>query len=87
MQMPDSHLSIPRNETDISKTDYNVLSPSSYTHIQGADDKLGQFLNQSFKATDYRRNVFQHSLESCTFLVLHNVNKLSLFLKTCQQCM
>jgi hypothetical protein len=49
--------------------------------LQGADDKLGQFLNQSIKATDYSRNVFQQSLESCTSLVLHNVNKLSLFLK------
>ncbi len=34
--MPGSHLCIPRNETVISKTElqYNVLSPSSYTHIQ-----------------------------------------------------
>jgi hypothetical protein len=31
--MSGSHLCIPRNETVISKTDYNVMSPSSYTHI------------------------------------------------------
>jgi hypothetical protein len=55
-------------------------------NIQGADYKLEQLLNQSIKATDYRRNVFQLSLESCTSLVLRNVNKLSLFLKTYQQC-
>ncbi len=31
--MSDSLLCIPRNETVISKQNYNVLSPSSYTHI------------------------------------------------------
>jgi hypothetical protein len=28
-----SHLCIPRNETVITKQNYYVLSPSSYTHI------------------------------------------------------
>jgi hypothetical protein len=32
-----SHLCIPRNETVISKQYYNLLSPSSYTHISVRD--------------------------------------------------
>jgi hypothetical protein len=35
--MAGSHLCIPRNETVTSKTEYNVLSPSSYTHISLRD--------------------------------------------------
>jgi hypothetical protein len=31
--MSGSHLCIPRNETVISRQNYNVLYPSSYTHI------------------------------------------------------
>ncbi len=33
--------------------------------IQGADDKLGQFLSQDIWATANHRNCLQHSLESC----------------------
>ncbi len=35
--MPGSHLGIPRNETVISKQNYNVLSPCSYNHISVRD--------------------------------------------------
>ncbi len=38
-------------------------------HIQGADDKLGQFLSQDIKATAYHRNCLRHSLERCPSLV------------------
>jgi hypothetical protein len=38
-------------------------------HIQGADDKLGQFLSQDIWATANHRNCLQHSLESCPSLL------------------
>ena len=33
-------------------------------HLQGADDKLGQFLNQCIWATDYHRNILRVSFKS-----------------------
>ncbi len=47
-------------------------------NIQGADDKLGQFLSQDIYATANHRNCLQHSLESCLSLLLDNVKKSSL---------
>ncbi len=43
--------------------------------IQGADDKLGQFLDQDIEASASHRNVLRHSLKSCSSLVSPNVNK------------
>jgi hypothetical protein len=37
--------------------------------IQGADDKLGQFLSRDIQATAILRNCWRHSLESCSSLV------------------
>ncbi len=37
--------------------------------IQGADDKLGQFLDQGIWATAYHRNILQVLLKSCASLV------------------
>jgi hypothetical protein len=37
--------------------------------IQGADNKLGQFLNQDIYGTANHRNNLRHSLESCRSLV------------------
>jgi hypothetical protein len=37
--------------------------------LQGADDKLGQFLDQDIEASANHRNVLRHSLESCPSLV------------------
>ncbi len=37
--------------------------------VQGADDKLGQFLDQDIEALANHRNVLRHSLESCPSLV------------------
>ncbi len=37
--------------------------------IQGADNKLGQFLIQDIYATANHRNCLRHSLESCLSLV------------------
>ena len=53
--------------------------------IQGADDKLGQFLDQDIEALANHRNVLRHSLESCPSLVSPNVNKLTIFTKICRQ--
>ncbi len=53
--------------------------------IQGADDKLGQFLDQDIEATANHRNVFLHFLESCPSLVSPYVNKPSIFTKICRQ--
>ncbi len=44
-----------------------VHIPTEY--IQGADDKLGQFLSQDIWATANHRNCLQHSLESCASLL------------------
>ncbi len=38
-------------------------------HIQGADNKLGQFLSQDIFAMADHRNCLRHSLESCSSLV------------------
>jgi hypothetical protein len=43
--------------------------------VQGADDKLGQFLDQDFEASANHRNVLRNSLESCPSLVSPNVKK------------
>ena len=43
--------------------------------IQGADDKLGQFLAQDIEASASHRNFLQHSLKSCSSLVSPYVNK------------
>jgi len=37
--------------------------------VQGADNKLGQFLIQDIYATANHRNCLRHSLESCPSLV------------------
>ncbi len=42
---------------------------SSYLYLQGADNKLGQFLSQDIYATANHRNCLRHSLESCPSLV------------------
>jgi hypothetical protein len=44
--------------------------------IQGADDKLGQFLDQDIEASASHRNFLRHSLKSCSSLVSPNENKL-----------
>ncbi len=54
-------------------------------YIQGADDKLGQFLDQDIKASANHRNVLRHSLVSCPSLVSPNVNKPTLFSKMSRQ--
>jgi hypothetical protein len=43
--------------------------------IQGADDKLGQFLDQDIEASASHRNFLRHPLKSCSSLVSPNVNK------------
>ena len=53
--------------------------------IQGADDKLGQFLDQDIETSANHRDVLRHSLESCPSLVSFNVNKASIFIKICRQ--
>jgi hypothetical protein len=49
--------------------------------IQGANNKLGQFLGQDIEASAYHRNVLRHSLESYSSLVSRNVSKPSLVTK------
>jgi hypothetical protein len=61
------------------------ISGKLHMHILGADDKLGQFLDQDIEATANHRNVLRHSLESCPSLVSPNVNKPSIFTKICRQ--
>ncbi len=53
--------------------------------IQGADNKLGQFLGQDIEATANHRNVLRHFWESFSSLVSHNVSKPSLDAKICRQ--
>ncbi len=53
--------------------------------IQGADDKLGQFLGQDIEASANHRNVLRPSLESYSSLVSRNVSKPSLVTKICRQ--
>jgi hypothetical protein len=55
--------------------------PSIIKHIQGADDKLGQFLNQDIEASASHRNVLRHFLESYTSLLSRNADKPSLIIK------
>ncbi len=54
-------------------------------YIQGADDKLGQFLDQDIEASAYHRNCLRHSLEGCRSLVSGNINQLSFSYKICGQ--
>jgi hypothetical protein len=54
-------------------------------YIQGADNKLGQFLGQDIEATANHRKVLRHSLESYSSLVSCNVSKPSLDTKICRQ--
>ncbi len=54
-------------------------------YVQGADNKLGQFLGQDIEATANHRNVLRHSLESYSSLVSRNVSKPSLDTKICRQ--
>ncbi len=54
-------------------------------HVQGADDKLGQFLDQDIETSANHRNVLRHSMESCPSLVSFNENKPSIFIKICRQ--
>jgi hypothetical protein len=63
---------------------YLVIYEEAVSHIQGADDKLGQFLDQDIEASANHRNVLRHSLESCLSLVSPNVNKPSIFTKICR---
>ncbi len=44
-------------------------APPVSTTVQGADNKLGQFLCQDIYATANHRNCLRHSLESCSSLV------------------
>ncbi len=53
--------------------------------IQGADDKLGQFLDQDIEASASHRNVLRYFLKSCSSLVSPNVNKPLIFTKICRQ--
>ncbi len=59
--------------------------PSPCPNIQGADNKLGQFLGQDIEATANHKNVLRHSLESYSSLVSRNVSKPSLVTKICRQ--
>ncbi len=56
-----------------------IKKKKNFPHIQGADDKLGQFLDQDIEASANHRNVLRHSFESCSSLVSPNLNKLSIF--------
>ena len=53
--------------------------------LQGADNKLGQFLGQDIEARANHRNVLRHSSESYSSLVSRNVSKPSLDTKICRQ--
>ncbi len=59
--------------------EFTTLPPKNHNllvkTVQGADDKLGQFLDQDIEASANHRNVLRHSLESCPSLVSPNVNK------------
>jgi hypothetical protein len=58
---------------------------SVFEHLQGADNKLGQFLGQDIEASANHRNVLRHSLESYSSLVSRNISKTSLVTKICRQ--
>jgi hypothetical protein len=69
---------------NVFKTCGRIVSPpicAKNINIQGADDKLGQFLDQDIETSANHRNVLRHSLESCPSLVSFNVNKASIFIK------
>ncbi len=53
--------------------------------LQGADNKLGQFLGQDFEASANHKNVLRHSLESYSSLVSRSVIKPSLVTEICRQ--
>ncbi len=54
---------------------YDTRSTLKRSHIQGADNKLGQFLSKDIYATANHRNCLPHSLESCLSLGWCNVNR------------
>jgi hypothetical protein len=58
-----------------------IIYSRNTSHIQGADDKLGQFLNQDIEASANHRNVLRHSLESYTSMLSRNADKPSLVIK------
>jgi hypothetical protein len=62
-----------------------VCYPFCSPLVQGADNKLGQFLGQDIEASANHRNVLRPSLESYSSLVSHNVSKPSLVTKICRQ--
>jgi hypothetical protein len=65
---------------------YCILSRRGiFFTIQGADNKLGQFLGLDIYETADHRNVLQHFLESCLSLVRRNINKPSLVTKMFRQ--
>jgi hypothetical protein len=53
----------------------NTTKTLPILNIQGADDKLGQFLDQDIEASASHRNFLRHSIKSCSSLVSPNVNK------------
>ena len=61
--------------SDATLSDINVVLCYilSQYQVQGADDILGQFLDQDFEASANHRNILRHSLESCPSLVSPNV--------------
>ncbi len=59
----------------------HVNPKRNFKILQGADNKLGQFLGQDIEASANHRNVLRHSLESYLSLVSHNVSKPSLVTK------
>jgi hypothetical protein len=75
----------PKNEKMKKKKNFNFEEPELPLGIQGADDKLGQFLDQDFEASANHRNVLRLSLESCPSLVSPNAKKPSIFTKICRQ--
>jgi hypothetical protein len=63
----------------------NCENECRHSIVQGADDKLGQFLDQDIEASANHRNVLRHFLKSCPSLVSPNVNKPSIFIKIYRQ--
>ncbi len=62
-----------------------LVDTASYHQVKGADDKLGQFLDQDIEASANHRNVLRPFLESYLSLVSRNVNKTSLVTKICRR--
>ncbi len=80
--MSGSHLCFPRNETVISKQNYNVLSPSSYTHISGRDlyvhfqdrstySAAGKYVDQSWEYINLSQT---HECEAVQFPEKKQIN-------------